>query len=202
MGRYKYPLIHGETQQQRTRRLQTESQKRWRAKNPEKVRAYERKYRRENPEKYRIKDKEQYEKMKASGKIRGKARKYYANNREKILEIQRTRYKQKRQEYMKQYCRPSRAFLNDYKMEHGCAVCGYNSHPAALHFHHVRGEKKFCVSRANTIEEALPEIEKCDILCANCHAILTFGERMRQRNNVKNPQRQIPDIVDNILSNQ
>jgi hypothetical protein len=55
-----------------------------------------------------------------------------------------------------------------------CADCGEN-HPAALHFHHKNPkEKEFNVAdfvRSGKSVEALHrEIEKCVVLCANCHA--------------------------------
>lgn len=64
------------------------------------------------------------------------------------------------------------------KIEAGCAVCGFNDHPAALDFNHVRGEKLFNISmdpkRAKHLIEA--EMAKCEILCANCHRIHTSEE--------------------------
>ena len=53
-----------------------------------------------------------------------------------------------------------------------CSVCGYNHNMAALDFHHVR-DKKFPLSSKNicsmSIDRLLPELEKCVLLCANCH---------------------------------
>ncbi len=61
-----------------------------------------------------------------------------------------------------------------------CKVCEEN-HPACLDFHHVRGAKRDSVSRLmaknfswDIIEK---EIEKCDIVCANCHRKITAKER-------------------------
>jgi hypothetical protein len=56
----------------------------------------------------------------------------------------------------------------------GCSVCGYDKHPKALEFHHRDpGTKNFNVSEAYGfgIDKFLEEILKCNILCANCHAI-------------------------------
>jgi hypothetical protein len=66
--------------------------------------------------------------------------------------------------------------INQFKLDSGCSKCGYNAHPAALQFNHVAGNKQFNVSQDlkrkwnNTIEE----IAKCEVLCANCHAIHSF----------------------------
>ena len=56
-----------------------------------------------------------------------------------------------------------------------CERCGFD-HPAALDFHHDDPEKKtLAVSRmvCDGWSEAriLQEIEKCSVLCANCHRI-------------------------------
>lgn len=54
-----------------------------------------------------------------------------------------------------------------------CNCCGYNKYPTALEFHHLdRENKDFTISKiAHTrswirIEN---EIDKCELLCANCH---------------------------------
>jgi len=61
----------------------------------------------------------------------------------------------------------------------GCAVCGYDRHPSALHFHHLDpAQKAFTVSRrgvTRSIEEVREEARKCVLLCANCHAEVEAG---------------------------
>ena len=59
-----------------------------------------------------------------------------------------------------------------------CLDCGQMPHPAAMHFHHRDpGVKDIEVSklRASKFEKVLAEIDKCDLLCANCHAIRHAG---------------------------
>jgi len=71
--------------------------------------------------------------------------------------------------------------IHDYQLEKGCVDCGYNKHPAALEFDHVNSEEKRfnigeevgCLSR----EELWAEIAKCEVVCANCHAIRTATRR-------------------------
>ena len=67
-----------------------------------------------------------------------------------------------------------RDFLRKYKLEKGCADCGFIGHFVALQFDHVRGEKKIEVCKAKSIKRAQEEIEKCEVVCANCHQIRTF----------------------------
>jgi hypothetical protein len=67
-----------------------------------------------------------------------------------------------------------RRWLDELKLERGCAECGYRGHPAALDFHHTDpAGKRATVSRLShgSREEVLAEIEKCEVLCANCHKL-------------------------------
>ncbi len=66
------------------------------------------------------------------------------------------------------------------KLDAGCTDCGYNAAPEALDFDHVRGDKKRNVSSCKTIQSALDEAEKCEVVCANCHRIRTL-DRMRDK---------------------
>ena len=52
-----------------------------------------------------------------------------------------------------------------------CQKCGYNKSPAALVFHHRdTTEKDFNIgSRVIKWESLKPELDKCDLLCQNCH---------------------------------
>lgn len=46
-----------------------------------------------------------------------------------------------------------------------------------LEFHHRdRSEKKFCVRVfiGHSIASILDEMEKCDVLCANCHRLISY----------------------------
>lgn len=66
--------------------------------------------------------------------------------------------------------------IQDYKQARGCSNCGYKEYPQALQFDHLR-DKKANVSdliRSDySLETIMKEIEKCQILCANCHAVIT-----------------------------
>ena len=75
--------------------------------------------------------------------------------------------------------RKHRKQLNQIKVEKGCARCGYNQHPAALQFNHLDpSTKSFEVGsrilhKWSLLEE---EMAKCEVLCANCHAVHSFTE--------------------------
>lgn len=93
-----------------------------------------------------------------------------------------------RQEKVKQHVKRSRrevitenvGKMLSYLEAHPCVDCG-ESNPVVLEFDHVRGEKKWAVSRIvhvphkwETIKE---EIDKCDVRCANCHRLRTAEVR-------------------------
>jgi hypothetical protein len=75
-----------------------------------------------------------------------------------------------------------RALLAELKLERGCHDCGYRQHHVALDFDHRPGEmKSFSIAlnlrlRWQTI---LAEVEKCDVVCSNCHRIRTFTRRVK-----------------------
>lgn len=70
----------------------------------------------------------------------------------------------------------NRARLGVIKVEKGCTDCGYNVSPHALEFDHLPEFKK-----SRTVaslcwaawERIMEEVNKCEVVCANCHAIRT-----------------------------
>jgi len=69
-----------------------------------------------------------------------------------------------------------RSAISTYKLERGCADCGYNTHPEALEFDHVWGEK---LANVNELIGArwdvlFDELEKCEVVCSNCHRVRTI----------------------------
>ena len=67
-------------------------------------------------------------------------------------------------------------------MELKCKVCGFD-HPAALDFHHRDPEDKLrdiSVLKWSgcSNETFIREIEKCDVLCSNCHRIEHWNEKL------------------------
>ncbi|HEY6957265.1 MAG TPA: hypothetical protein VI814_00395 [Candidatus Limnocylindria bacterium] len=70
------------------------------------------------------------------------------------------------------------AWLRGLKEGRACADCGTVYPPQVMQWDHKPGfEKVGDVSQAfwgRTREEVVAEIAKCDLVCANCHAIRTF----------------------------
>ena len=52
-----------------------------------------------------------------------------------------------------------------------CGICGYDKSISVLQFHHTNPNMKdFTVSRKSySIERLKREVDKCILLCANCH---------------------------------
>jgi hypothetical protein len=67
------------------------------------------------------------------------------------------------------------------KLDHGCKDCGYKENPYALQFDHVNDDKKNSVSNLIRSDYCwatiLEEINKCEVVCANCHAIRTQNRK-------------------------
>lgn len=64
------------------------------------------------------------------------------------------------------------ATINKDKIKRGCSICGYNKNATALEWHHPNNDKEHNPSnllKDNKIEEYRQEIQKCILLCANCH---------------------------------
>jgi hypothetical protein len=76
------------------------------------------------------------------------------------------------------------AWLRDLKSSRPCADCGGYFHPAAMTFDHLPGRtKRDDVSNllyAGYRQVVLDKIAKCELVCANCHAVRTF-DRERSR---------------------
>lgn len=69
-------------------------------------------------------------------------------------------------------------YLYDYLSSHPCEHC-WEDRPVVLEFHHTNAEaKEYSVSSmcSMSLEKIISEIEKCQVLCCNCHKIVTSKE--------------------------
>lgn len=58
-----------------------------------------------------------------------------------------------------------------------CSICGYNKCQAALQFHHIDPiQKDFSISghKCMSFNTIKPELDKCILVCSNCHAEIHF----------------------------
>jgi hypothetical protein len=103
--------------------------------------------------------------MPSSDEVRAYNRLYYQRNKEHLLK--------KQAEKNRRFAESRRKWLVEYKNLE-CVRCG-ESHPATLTFHHRdSSDKTFEIGNALTLgvslKRLIAEIEKCDVICANCHA--------------------------------
>ena len=105
------------------------------------------------------------------------SKRHYESNKDKIKKRTKKRNKTQRQK--------NRDYVNDIKKSSACVDCGESNY-RVLDFDHVSGEKVMCVSdminRAYCVESIQKEIDKCEIRCANCHRIVTYERREKNRN--------------------
>lgn len=85
-------------------------------------------------------------------------------------------YKQRAVESKKRFL----DWMKNLKIGRSCERCG-ESHPATLDFHHRDAtQKTFTISSGGRYrgsrKQVLAEIEKCIILCSNCHRKLHWDE--------------------------
>lgn len=111
-------------------------------------------------------------------------REYYCKNKQKRL-AQQKQYYQDNKEARLDYARGSnqqgksrdrsqsvKERLDAIKAEAGCSVC-YERDASVLDFHHTDpGQKEFHVSmrRLSSWDRIQAEVDKCVVICANCHA--------------------------------
>lgn len=89
----------------------------------------------------------------------------------------------KRRAEIKARERELRIWLNELKDTLFCLRCG-EDHPACLQFHHRDSSSKD-ISISHAINNGWSraritiEIQKCDVLCANCHFKLHYEEKRK-----------------------
>ena len=69
--------------------------------------------------------------------------------------------------------------LREYKESVGCVDCKGSFPHYVLEFDHLPGTKKLgspsAVGRRYSIQKAIEEADKCDVVCSNCHSIRTWN---------------------------
>jgi len=74
-------------------------------------------------------------------------------------------------------------YVQDIKVNEGCKFCGYDKCPCSIDFHHIkRDEKNMNISAMVYAQKPLElikeEMEKCIVLCSNCHRELHYNETL------------------------
>jgi 5-methylcytosine-specific restriction endonuclease McrA len=71
--------------------------------------------------------------------------------------------------------------IKDEKLKRGCENCGYKKHHVALDFDHIDPTiKRRDIAKMHTtnVKALKEEMQKCQVLCANCHRIKTYEQRL------------------------
>lgn len=111
----------------------------------------------------------------------GKA--HYSRNSDKY----RPMYSKKQEEYKA----INIEYITNYKLAHGCTYCDEKD-ICCYDFHHLR-DKSFNISQKlvrSTLQRIIEEIEKCVVVCSNCHRKLHAGRTMIPR--IRNEELECP----------
>ena len=101
-------------------------------------------------------------------------------NREEVKIENTNRAREQSKKSKKRAVRRNRKYIEEYKLRHPCP-CG-ETESCCLSFHHLEGGLKEAnisdmVNKGYGIARIKGEIEKCIILCLNCHAKLHSKEK-------------------------
>ena len=97
----------------------------------------------------------------------------------RVLVIYRKNVKQWNQTVQKRR-HETRDWVNQLKLDAGCSLCGFHDHSKPLHFHHRNTAEKWenvstLVTRGYGRTKIQTEMDKCDVLCQNCHLSVHGG---------------------------
>lgn len=75
-------------------------------------------------------------------------------------------------------------WYSNYKLTLKCSICG-ETHPACIEHHHLDASEKEqnigeMAAQGHSIDSISKEIEKCIILCSNCHRKLHYTRELTQ----------------------
>lgn len=109
---------------------------------------------------------------------------YYVDNKDKINKNKRS-YKKKR---MVEY----QDIMRELKQE-PCLFCGKTYHFSAMDYHHKDPKEKYkdiavLVKGMAAMKTIKAEIEKCVLVCSNCHRTHHYFEKLQNKSNNANEQ--------------
>jgi len=116
----------------------------------------------------RYRESEDYKRKHPNTRVRVKLSKEETKRREKEQKKKQKKAKQNK----------NTEWLIKYKKDKCCSACGYNEHTEILQFHHLRDkEGNISQFKKKSLERIKLEVDKCVLLCPNCHFLLHSQER-------------------------
>lgn len=119
---------------------------------------------------------------------------WYQKNKDRLNRQRRDEYSSSshyRKEKMSQaqkYRVRNQEIVRKFKLAKGCQKCGFSAHHVALELHHRDPKaKEFKIGCTTcSLNRLMAEIDKCEVLCSNCHKIHHFetGWVTERRSNV------------------
>lgn len=107
----------------------------------------------------------------------------YGNHRKKFCS--EICWKENRRKYNREKKREKQKVLEDYKLSIGCKVCGYKRCSDNLSFHHLYGkdfrirQDDLCSYLINGNKRVKKELDKCILVCKNCHGEIHYYLRKK-----------------------
>ena len=151
----------------------------WYQKNKEQKREYAKKHYQLNKEKRQESDKKRYQLNKE--KLREYGKEYNQLNKEKLRE-QKRKWQENNKEKWKGYLREHREKKKAICLEYlggKCVKCGSTER---LEFDHIdRTTKKYSIGGrvSHNFDNLKEELNKCQLLCYDCHKVKTKSERTK-----------------------
>src|SRR5690606_37881346 len=102
--------------------------------------------------------------------------------------LKKKHYKENKGDYRKRgknAQKERKRWLRGIKESTPCADCELYFPFYVMQFDHVRGEKQFAVSHSYQYfgkQKIIEEMSKCELVCANCHAIRTHIRGKQKKN--------------------
>ena len=99
--------------------------------------------------------------------------------RKRRRELYKIKYKEEYKDRLRENKKKHRNFIKQKIQQlksEGCCICG-ECDPCCLDFHHLR-DKEFEIGHSMdvTLENLMKEVDKCIVLCANCHRKIHAGK--------------------------
>ena len=110
-----------------------------------------------------------------TGKIDNRCKVCHREYRKAHYQENKPYYAEKARRNTKRYKKVARDYVWDLLSRSSCADCG-KCDPRVMEFDHLRDKEHdvgSMISAGHSVETIKAEIEKCEIVCANCHKIRT-----------------------------